>query len=276
MSTRFTSLRVALCDAGFSAGIADYVESCPGLSDYVVCSQPDGKHAVYEIGLAGPLDLLEGRHFSPGTSAAVMVLEPPNIVMSSDPWQGNRGERLVVGLTAGDSVASAFRWPPGGVVEHLGASTGLLPDALARSLLASTPPPSFDTNRFWTAVWLAELLRRDDSPEPIEVAALHPGVLEDELGDMSDLVDLFQFVAQRHRDHIVAGDWAALRDDAECEQFPFYWLRSANLAWWHDEGSFARAVEAEMWEATESMLTDQRLPHAKIRAAIARLAGLVG
>ncbi len=269
-------MRVALCDAGFSAGIADYVESCPELSDYVVCSQRDGHHGVYEIGPDGPLEMLEGRHFSLGTVAAVMVLDPPRISTSSDRMHRVLDDRLVVGLTAGDPAASSFRWPPGGVVEHLGASTGLLPDALARSLLAPTPQPSFDTNRFWTAVWLAELLRCDDAPEPIEVAALHPGVLRGELDDMSDLVDLYQFVAQRHRDHVVVGDWAALRDDAECGEFPFYWLRSANLAWWHDEGSFARAVEAEMWEATESMLTDQRLPHTKVRAAIARLAGLVG
>ena len=276
MSTRFTSLRIALGDAGFSAGIADYVESFPSRSDYVVCSQPDGQHTVYEIGPDGPLDLLEGRHFALGTSAAVLVLDPPRVARSADFGQSNRGERLVVGLTAGDSTAAAFRWPEGGVVEHLGASTGLLPDTLARALSAPTPAPSFDTNRFWTAVWLAELLRRDDSLEPIEVAALHPGVLEAELGDMSDLVDLYQFVAQRHRDHLVVGDWAALRDDAECGRFPFYWLSSAALAWWHDEGSFARSVEAEMWDATESMLTDPRLPHTKIRAAIARLAGLVG
>lgn len=270
MSTRFTSLRAALCDAGFSPALADYVENRPTDGGYVVDAQIDGQLYIHELGRLGPLEMLEGRHFSLGTTAAVMVFD------AAEPDQGATGDRLVLGVTAGDTAASAFRWPLTGAVEHLGAGTGLLPDALARALLQTTIPPTFSTNRFWSTVWMAEILRHDGDLEPAGVAALHPGVLVEELADIDDLVDLYQFLAQRHRDHVVASDWAALRDDAECGRFPFFWLRSARLAWWHDEGSFARAVEAETWEAAESMLTDQRLPHAQIRVTIARLAGLVG
>ena len=263
MSTRFESLEAAFDAVDLPNQLARYLQQQDQRTDYLTALTVGGLIFDRDLGAQDPLAALEGCDCPAGASVAVVVTSE---VMTSG--------RLIVVATADTALAATFVWREA-QVDSLGDSVGLLPDALLRTLGIETEAPSFSTNRFWVLVWLAELLTLEGDLDIWKCAELHPAVFESELTSLSNEREVCAFLEQRHRDHVSMADWTALRDDAVSGWFPFYWLPQVALAAWHDDGSFARSVQAETWGATEALLHDPKLPHASARRLVGRLTGLL-
>ena len=270
MTFQSLSLHDALCDAGLHPILAECLANEDPEKTFFAATLPERQLIVCDFEDEDPITALQGNEFPPGLDSVVVVTHGADRLVPAA-----QRHRIIVGVTDPGAPIRSFVWGYGRV-QALSESSGLLPDAILRALGRETPRPTLTTSRFWLLVWLSNVLASDGDVDLEKLAQLHPAT---EPGDMEALggddVQLWTYLCDQHRDYVAGRDWEALRLDALVGQFPFHWLASPVIADWHDEGSFARSVDSESWDAVVSMITDRSIPHWEMRQLAAQAAGVI-
>lgn len=121
---------------------------------------------------------------------------------------------------------------------------GLVPDAMRRALQLPTEPPEDAAGWYWAAVWMRDVLSLDPGTGAREVARWHPAVDPREVEDLADS-ELTEFVVRRHLDHALMVGWPSIRTSA-IDGWLDLGLCAPEVAAWHDDGSFSRALTDQL------------------------------
>jgi hypothetical protein len=176
----------------------------------------------------------------------------------SDSPDDERPQPVVVALVVHRDGTAASRVEPVGVVDHVPA--GPLLDECRRALGLPTDPPPQGTEAVLTTTWLLQLTRLVARRPPGRLTwrtlvACHPvarlptGCTDHRghplrTGDLVDLGDAAD-LAERTEALALERDWSWLRRQVAASRMLVTGVSPADAAWF-DDGSFARAVLAEL------------------------------
>lgn len=233
----------ALALADLPAAVIEYLSKNGFAPRTLTAFSVGGPVTRFELGDIYPVVYLRGMLAPPGTQ--VLVLCFTGTRWDADVESSIREPATVVEVLTSDGVSKSFVGTEGGVHQFEGPE-GLVPDAMARVLGLATPPAAFDTARLWLFVWMTELLRMEATTDEAGILIAHPAIEAEDLA--AAMEDPFEFVAERHRDLVSVADWGAIFGDATVGRFLVPGLSIVPYAPWYDEGSFARAVMAEIEE----------------------------